>query len=342
MRLFQCMAGGAVGGAEEFFVRLAGGFARAGVTQLCAVRPNPARNGAMRAAGVTLCERRFGGWLDWRTAWLLRRDIAAFKPDVVLSWMNRATRAAPAGRGRFVKVARLGGYYDLKYYRDCDYLIGNTRDIVDYLVGQGWPSARAIYLPNFVDDRRAAAIGRATFDTPADVPLILTLGRLHENKGFDVLLAALAELPDAYVWMAGDGPCASALQRQAADLGVADRVRFLGWRRDVAALFASADIYCCPSRHEPLGNVVLEAWAQARPVVACASQGPAALISDGETGLLSPIDDPSGLAANLRALIDAPQRARALAMAGRAAFERDYTEAVVVARYLDFFAGITG
>ena len=94
------------------------------------------------------------------------------------------------------------------------------------------------------------------------------------------LLAALAEGPDAYLWLVGTGSLAGVLTSQAASLGLEERVRFLGWREDTAALYAAADLYVCPSRIEPLGNVVIEAWAHNTPVVAAAAAGPAALIEN--------------------------------------------------------------
>src|SRR5262249_27760205 len=163
-------------------------------------------------------------------------------------------------RGDFVHVARLGGYYNLKYYRDCDHLIGNTRDIVAYLVDHGWPSERAHYLPNLVAAERAPPVPRASLDTPLGVPLALALGRLHPNKGLDTLLTALAMVPDLHFWLAGEGALRAALEGQARSLGLAARVRFLGWRDDPAALLAAADLLVSSSRREPLGNVVIEAW----------------------------------------------------------------------------------
>ena len=130
------------------------------------------------------------------------------------------------------------------------------------------------------------------------------------------------------------------MARLAAELGVAGRARFLGWRDDTADLLAAADILACPSRHEPLGNVVIEGWAHGLPVVAAASDGPRELVRDGETGLLVPVEDAAALAAALASVIaDGPLRAR-LTAAGRAAYEADFTEARVVARYLAFFAAI--
>jgi glycosyltransferase involved in cell wall biosynthesis len=97
-----------------------------------------------------------------------------------------------------------------------------------------------------------------------------------------------------------------------------------------------------PSRHEPLGNVVLEAWAQRRPVVAAASQGPSALIRNGESGLLVPVDDAAALAAAIRRVIAEPGLAARLVEGGWDAFQADYTEAKSVTRYLELFERLAG
>src|SRR5207253_3162176 len=130
-RLLQAMAGARHGGAETFFVRLAGALQRAGQTQRVVIRHCPDRSGALREAGVAVTELRFGAPFDVASRIAFRREIAEWRPDIVLTWMNRATAMCPTGD--FVHVGRLGGYYDLKYYRRCDHLIGNTRAIVDYV-----------------------------------------------------------------------------------------------------------------------------------------------------------------------------------------------------------------
>jgi len=342
-RLLQAMAGAEHGGAEGFFERLALALERAGIEQRLVIRRNAKRAGLLRAGGVEVVELPFGGLFDLFTRPRFRRVVEDFRPQVVLTWMSRATRLCPPSRpGNFVHVGRLGGYYDLKYYRGCDHLIGNTRDICDWILGQGWAAERVHYVPNFVGEEVAEPVARATFDTPKGVPLALALGRLHPNKAFDVALAALAAVPDLHLWIAGEGPLRAELETLARTLGVADRVRFLGWRDDTPALFAAADLFLCPSRHEPLGNVVIEAWAQSLPVIAAASQGPRQLIDDGTDGLLVPIDDAAAMAAAIRRLLAEPHRAEALAGQGRRAFEARFTEAAVVARYLDFLAKVTG
>ena len=338
MRVLQAMAGAEYGGAEVFFTRMVLALHRAGLEQRVVIRRHARRAAALAAGGVEPVELAFGGVLDLATRVALRRQMRAFKPHVVLTWMNRASRFCP--RGSFVHVGRLGGYYDLKYYQTCDHLVGNTQDIVDNVVDAGWPAARARYLPNFVDGETAQPVSRGEFYTPPRAPLVLAMGRLHENKAFDVLLAALARVPDAYLWIAGEGPLRGKLETTAEALAVKPRVRFLGWREDTAALLATCDVFVCPSRHEPLGNVVIEAWAQGAPVVAADSLGPGTLIEDMQTGVLAPVDDAPTLGRALRHVLeDAGLRAR-LARQGRAAFEARFTETIVVEQYMRFFREI--
>ncbi|MCC7282181.1 MAG: glycosyltransferase, partial [Acetobacteraceae bacterium] len=175
-----------------------------------------------------------------------------------------------------------------------------------------------------------------------NAPVLLAMGRLHANKAFDVAIRALARIPRAELAIAGEGPERMALENLARSEGIADRVKFLGWRDDQAALLAGCDVFLCPSRHEPLGNVVLEAWSAARPVVAAAAQGPAELITDGRDGMLVAKDDPAALAGAVTSLLEDRSRAAALAAAGRARYERDFTEAAVVARWQAWMRKVTG
>jgi glycosyltransferase involved in cell wall biosynthesis len=333
MRIAQIMAGAPHGGAEAFYERLCLALHDAGEQVLPIIRRDAGRAATLRAGGLAPVELGFGGPLDLLTGPRLRGALTGFAPAVAIAWMNRAAGFAP--KGAWTLVGRLGGYYDLKYYRRCDHLVANTRDIVRWIVAQGWPEARTHYLPNFADDLAGVA--------PAALPggtRLLAMGRLHRNKGFDIALRALASLPGAHLSIAGEGPERAALASLAAELGVTDRVTFLGWRSDIGALLAGCDIFVCSSRHEPLGNIVLEAWSAARPVVAAAAQGPTELVTDDETGLLVPVEDAGALASAVAALAADPQRAARLAQSGRAAYERDFAKAAVVARWRDFLAAV--
>jgi glycosyltransferase involved in cell wall biosynthesis len=345
-RVLQAIAGAPQGGAESFFTRLVAALQRAGEPQRALIRRNSNRAQLLRTAGVTVGELPFGGLFDVTTRLAFARVVAAWRPHIVVTWMSRATGLCP--HGDFVHVARLGGYYDLKYYRRCHHLIGNTRAIIDYAAANGWPRERMTYLPNFVADARATAPPPAAPVAAPDLqrPLALAIGRLHPNKGFDLLLEALAVTREVSLWIAGDGPLRSRLERHATRLGLGGRVRFLGWREDVPRLLAAADLLVCPSLHEPLGNVVIEAWSAGLPVVATASDGPASLIENDESGILVPLPGTRGGGA--QALADAIERVCSddalrgrLGRAGRRAYEAEFTESVVVAAYRRFFEKVT-
>lgn len=338
MRMAHILGSAALGGAEAFYERLIPALADAGEAVLPIVRADGGRGERLRAAGVDPVGLPFGNYFDFATRRRLGASLARFDPQVVVAWQNRANEYAgklkKAG-AEWPLVGRLGGYYDLRYYRHADHLVGNTRGLREWFIAQGWPEQRAHYVPNFAHD-----LAGATPAVLAGRTRLFALGRLHPNKGFDVLLRALPMLKDCDLSIAGQGPEHAALVRLAGELGVAERVHFLGWRTDTAALLAACDVFICPSRHEPLGNVVLEAWSAARPVVAAASQGPNELIAHGLTGLLVPREEHAALARAVLELLAEPARAAAMAAEGRAAWEREFSEPVVVARWRNFLCEV--
>ncbi|MBB4267377.1 glycosyltransferase [Roseospira visakhapatnamensis] len=332
MHLTQVMAGAAHGGAETFFATLAGALQQDGVDQSLVIRDHPARVAALRAAGCRVDTAPFGGWLDRVTPILLRQHLRAHRASVAMAWMNRAAAKLPSGP--WARVARLGGYYDLKYYRGFDHLIAIIPGIRRHILDGGWPDKRVHLIPNFCAvDEHAAPVPRADHDTPADAPLLLALGRLHPVKGLDVLLTALADLPDAWLWIAGEGPERMALETLAARLGVAGRVRFLGWRSDRTALMRAADLVVFPSRYEPNGTVTVEAWAHGTPLVVADAAGPAETVRAGDDALLVPRDDAPALAAALRRVLDSPDLAAHLVARGAERVAAEFSRAGVLARY---------
>ncbi len=339
-RMAMVMAGAAVGGAETFYVRIVSALAAAGEEVLAVIRRHPARAQALRAAGLAPVELAFGGPFDCLTRPRLARSLRGFSPQLVMSWMNRAARFTPTGP--WVRVGRLGGYYDLAYWQGFDHLVANTRGLVSWIVGQGWPAERVHHLPNFVPDLAAAKpVPRRELGVPEESLLVLAMGRLHRAKGFDTLISAVALLPEVVAVIAGEGRERSALETLARSCGVADRVRFLGWRNDQASLLAAADLFVCPSRQEPLGNVVLEAWSACRPVIACRTAGPEELIAHEVTGLLVPIDDPRALAEAIRRVGEDRALAEAMAQAGRAAWASGFAPAPVLARWRSLLAALS-
>ncbi len=340
MRVLQAIAGGEYGGAENFFVAQTLALHRAGLEQRLVMRRNRARAAVLRSGGLEPLELRFGGPLDAVTRLRLKREAVRYRPDVVVTWMSRASRLLP--RGEFVQVGWLGSYDKLKYFRKCHHLLAITPDIMDYVIRQGWPRERVHCMPIFVDLEEAPAAHRAEFDTPSSAPLVVAVGRLHVVKALDVLITALAEVEGAFLWLAGEGPERTALERLADELGVRERVRFLGWRTDLAALYGAADICVFPSRYEGFGQIVLEAWAAGVPLIAAAAAGPAGLITPEEDGLLVAVDDAAALATAMRRLLGDPGLRARLVEGGRAKWQPDFTEAAAVRRWREVLAKVTG
>ncbi|WP_348701681.1 glycosyltransferase [uncultured Marinobacter sp.] len=335
-RVAQVLAGAARGGAENFFVRLVSGLqSTEQLEQKAFIRAHQHRMDALASAGVPVEGFRFGGALDIVVRMRYRRALQDFRPDIVMTWMNRASISTPPGD--YTLICRLGHYYNLKYYRHADYWVGISRGICDHLIRGGMPAERVYHIPNFADETPVEPLPRSSFNTPEDRPLILAAGRLHVNKGFDILLQAMTHIPDATLWLAGTGPEEESLKQLCTKLKLDDRVRFLGWRNDVTRLMRTADLFVCPSRHEGLGSIVMESWAHECPIVATNSQGPGELIDSGQTGLVTPVDEPEPLAKAIQTLLDHPQQAQQLVTNAKDLYRKKYSQAVVVQQYLDFY-----
>jgi glycosyltransferase involved in cell wall biosynthesis len=335
MKILNVIGSNKKGGAEQFFIRHALAMRERGVDQVIAVREGGWVEEKLRALGISPVAFTFGGALDLRTRGKVDKLIRNEQPDVILSWMGRAAQHVP--KTGTPHITRLGNYYPLKHYKHCDYFIGITPDIADYIVKEGVRADRVDYIPNFLDSEPAAPIDREALDTPPDVPLILWLGRMTHSKGPDVLVKALSKVSDAHLWMAGIGDMEDELRGLVHNLGIQDRVHFLGWREDIFNLLSAADLYVCASRHEAHGNVILEAWAQSTPVVAARSPGPEHLIQHGQTGILADNDCPGSMAAALSLLIENPQRAEAIGAAGQRYLAENFGREAIIGQYIALF-----
>jgi len=161
-------------------------------------------------------------------------------------------------------------------------------------------------------DRDARARLRQELGIPDGEVVILYVGRLHREKGLDVLLRALALLaPETHLaWrtlVVGDGPERRRMEEVADNLGLHDRLIFAGFRSPIGPWFDAGDLFVLPSREEGMPVAALEAMARARAVVATAVGGTPEVVLDGETGLLVPPEDPPALAGALRTLMIDPE-----------------------------------
>ncbi len=169
----------------------------------------------------------------------------------------------------------------------------------------------------------APATVRDSLGTRATDPVVLFAGRLSPEKRVDRLLRAFAaggeRVPEAVLWIAGDGPLRTRLEQQAESLGIGRRVRFLGVRDDVPDLLHASDVVTLTSDTEGVPGVLTEAAGLGRPAVATRAGATAEVVEHGETGLLVDLEDEVGLARGLFDLLSNGPRRRLLGSAARTA-----------------------
>ncbi|MGD0292046.1 MAG: glycosyltransferase family 4 protein [Candidatus Binataceae bacterium] len=191
-------------------------------------------------------------------------------------------------------------------------VIRNGRDLSQYQ-----PASRA-----------QALEARVELGLEKDAPVILMLARFSIEKGHRLLIESVRQLisrwPQLIVLLAGDGPLEDEIKAQCAHFGLANSVRFLGYRSDTRKLLAAADIVVLPSRIEGLPLVAVEALASGRAVVATAVGGTPEVVIDGDTGLVVPPEDPFRFAEALERLLSDPERRTSMGTRGRALVEERF------------------
>jgi glycosyltransferase involved in cell wall biosynthesis len=338
LKVMTVLAGAPFGGAETFFTSLTTAFAQAGFEVRSVLKANPGRETALDQSRINYATAPFSAPFDWTTRAVIRRNAAEFRPDVILAFAGRAARFIP--RGPYKVVGRLGGYYNLANFRQCDHLVCNSPSVLRHVVEKGWPAAGVTVIPNFPSIAESRAANRADLATPDSAPLAVALGRLHRNKGLDLLIRAASNIPELFVWIAGEGPERANLEQLSRELQVSGRVRFLGWRSDRGALYAAADICVYPSREEPFGNVVVEAWSCGTPLITTGTAGPAWLVRDNEDALLVPVENIGALTTAIRSLLNSRELRERLAVAGKRRVAEEFSEPAIVRRYAETFRGL--
>lgn len=216
-------------------------------------------------------------------------------------------------------------------------------------VGVGERTARDVERSVGLRPGQVRTIHNGVPDTPVPSPLarddgpatIGAVGRLVPQKGLDVLLRAIAEVPAARAILVGQGDEEARLYTLAHELGVADRVSFLGWVDDPRRLLPSFDVFALPSRFEGFPLAVLEAQLAGVPVVAADVGSVGEAVIHDRTGLLVPPDDPQALAMALNALLsDGPSRRR-LGRAGRELVLDRFTAAHMARRFERLYTELT-
>lgn len=345
MKIMHVMAGGQAGGAEMAYVDLLIAQKQAGMDVIAACRPNTQRIKLLEAVGIPVFPFPFGGIFDWRTKPRLKKLIRQEMPDIVQCWMSRASKHTPnpaPDLPPFQKIARLGGYYNLKYYKGVQHFIGNTPDICRWLIeDQKIPASQVTHINNFAElEPVTDPLFKRDCDTQENDFVFLAMARLHQVKGLDTAIKALSHIPKGIIWIAGEGPEEKSLKSLAKEWRVEDRIRWLGWRTDRAALLQASDAVVFSSRFEPFGGTFAQAWAAKKPLITTASAGPMQYVTDGHDARVVPIDDDQALARAMQSVMDDKHLQRALARHGYDSFQNHFTQKKVLRDYEMLYQGL--
>jgi len=197
----------------------------------------------------------------------------------------------------------------------------------------GYPSPSKQVIPNGVDidgDVDTSSV-REELGLTDSQHLAVHVGNIRPLKGHTTLVSAAASLAtirsDVQIVSIGGEKAAGdldAIRSMARDLGISDRIRFLGRREDALAFIAACDVYVNPADVEGLPVTILEALALGRPVVATSVGGVPSIVRDGETGILVPPGDPDAIAHAIAWMIDNPQSASTYGSSGQALIEEHH------------------
>ena len=224
-----------------------------------------------------------------------------------------STRVLRAVYDRFVGLPTL---------RRVDSILVPSRGDVEWLAGHRIPKERVHLIPTPVPDEAFLAGNPAwARSSVGSGRFVLYLGRIHAEKGVGILLETVPSLPKnvQLVYAGPDGGQLGALKARAQQLGIVERVRFLGavTEDQKKSLLVSCSVLVLPSMFEAQGISVVEAWAQSRPVVVTEVGALPELVRDQETGVLVPFGDPRALAGGIRAVIEHPERGAEMGRRGR-------------------------
>ncbi|MGC6485715.1 MAG: glycosyltransferase [Candidatus Puniceispirillales bacterium] len=338
MKILHIVAGAEKGGAETFSLDAVKALHDSGVEQVLITRPHDDRIAALEERSIPYYSMSFSRLLKPFQRHRINSIIAAEKPDLVHSWMNRGASFTPPQRDIPI-LGWFGGYYNLKNFTSCDFYMGVTRDIVRHIGEESGRPDHAYLGHTFGTLEQDPPIRKSDYGIPEDAPMVLLLSRMHWKKGVDLLLDAVRDLPGVHLLLAGSGPDLEKYKALARELGVADRAHFPGWCNNRAALLEKADVACLPSRYEPFGTVISEAWYAGIPLVATRADGARQYVTDGKDGLLVDIDDRDGLVHALRAALENKSLRRKIISGGKATYEelfsRDVVTRQLIASYKD-------
>ncbi|MEM2125341.1 MAG: glycosyltransferase family 4 protein [Candidatus Methanosuratincola sp.] len=305
--------------------------------------------------------RKFGGYLYILSLiWFLWRrrghyDIIhihglsyhTFAAVLAGRWIKRKTltKLVNSGMASDIKKMQKGQHLAFSHYLlpialGSDRYIALTKTIASELVNAGVPQERIVRLANGVETDRIIAKSDYSLHFPAR---LIFAGRLHYQKGLDVLLKALKKVNEhdpalpICLQVLGDGPLREDMWRLAEQLGIAHEVEFVGQTEQVIEHFRQADIFILPSRAEGISNALLEAMACGLPVAVSDIPGNLDVVEHEQNGLIFHVEEPDSLAQVLVPLLEGQKLRESLGKAARKTVEKEFSLSVVADRYISVY-----
>lgn len=352
------------GGNEHWAVQVAAGMAARGA-RVVVVWSHDVVGERVRAAGLASRRLQLRADADLPAILELRQLLVRQRASVVVptrwrEYLHAGLASRLAGRPRVVLRLGLDGTPrdDLKrrlIFRLADRVLVNAPEIRRTLGGCGWiDPARVAVVLNGLDveawrprweppARQAGQALRGELGVAPDAPLLLAAGSFTAQKDFASLLAAMARLgerrPDARLLLVGDGPLRQELLSLRGQLGLGQAVVMPGFRRDLTAAMAAADLFVLSSANEGMARVLIEAAASGLPAVATDVSGTRLAVIDGQTGAVVPPRDPVALAGALDTLLGQRERLGEMGRAARALASRRFGEARMLDEAATVFFG---
>ena len=347
MTVMQVCGANKPGGAEAHFLRFCLEMEkRAEIRVIVVVRKKSWLAEQFKKSSLTVYELPFWGRWDLLTRLRLGQIARQEQVQIAQCWMSRAASLMPRISGT-LNLGRLGGYYALKNFTSMHWLVGATEDLARHIRDHGQAAERTAVIPNFVnppqpEDPDTSARLRHQLQLK-DKRVIFTPARLHHVKGLDTALKALSMLPRTYVYiLAGQGPEEPNLRQQIAQLQLEDRVHLVGWTDNISQYCQVSEVFLVPSRHEPFGSVLLEAWSHRLPLVSSDSQGATAITRQGDTALIFPKNDAAALSKAILQLAEDKTLANHLVQCGYEEYQQNYTAASVMDGYIALYQRMLG
>lgn len=340
-------------GAERICLSLCADLHQRGHRVLLLCKPDGGLPEEARKLGLTALTPAISGKLNLAAPFRIARIASEFGADVIHTHLSTASLWGGLA-GRLTGIPTLGHVHALNtwhYYRFSTLAATCSGGVRQHVLAQGADPAKVRVVYNGIPDDRLDGVlpqaeARRMLGLDAHQQVVVCVAHLSPKKGQLYLLQAVALLrarfPQLVCLLAGEGEQREELQRAAQRLGIADRVRLLGFRRDVISVMNAADLVVLPSvAKEGLGLVLVEAALLEKATVGSNAPGIDEALQDGVSGLLAPPGDPSGLAERLERLLrDEPLR-RQMGHAGRERALQVFSQQAMVDGFEALYAELT-